>query len=314
VIRIVIVLLWPVAIGAIGWAAWRGAESSLAAGARVKRATGGQAVLERFRRSAPGSWGGGPRRSPLRRYAPLGLAARSTVILQGAAVLLIGGLVVFGVMALLGLLVVHKGPGIDKPIYHWTIAHRVPAWVSVNKRLTKIGDTWTTWGAAAAAVVCLAVSRERRKWLPAVVLAAVILVDHFLTLGLRDIFGRPGPPNSPGGTYPSGGCDRVILFYGTIAYLLWRQYNGRRRAAIWASAAVAALAFNEAYTRLYLTLHWFTDVLSGLLYGGLLLGVFVCAIRVADAPTPAYQPADAWSVRGAPSAGSPAERPEYLPG
>jgi hypothetical protein len=30
----------------------------------------------------------------------------------------------------------------------------------------------------------------------------------------------------------------------------------------------------------YLSLHWFTDALSGLLYGGLLLLAFVMAIRV----------------------------------
>jgi membrane-associated phospholipid phosphatase len=79
----------------------------------------------------------------------------------------------------------------------------------------------------------------------------------------------------------------VIVFYGLIAYLLWREFSGQRRAAIWAAAAVAALGFNEAYSRVYLTLHWFTDALSGLLYGGLLLAVFVAAVRVVAGPAPA---------------------------
>jgi membrane-associated phospholipid phosphatase len=196
----------------------------------------------------------------------------------------IGAAVVFGVMALLGLLVVHHGLVIDRPIYNWMIQHRVHSWGAVMKRLTKIGDTWTTWGAACAAAVCLAVTWRTKRWLPPVVFAAAIVVDHFTTLALRHTFHRLGPPDSPLGTYPSGGCDRVVFFYGLIAYLLWRAFSGRRTTAIWAGAAVAALGFNEAYSRIYLTLHWFTDALSGLLYGGLLLVVFITAIRMVAGP------------------------------
>ncbi len=158
-------------------------------------------------------------------------------------------------------------------------------------RLTKIGDTWTCWAAAAAAAVCLSVTWRTRRWLPPVVLAACIFVDHYTTLALRHTFHRLGPPDSPLGTYPSGGCDRTVLFFGLIAYLLWREFSGRRRTAIWAGATVAALGFNEAYSRVYLTLHWFTDALSGLLFGGLLLAVFIIAIRfVAGRRHPAGPP------------------------
>src|SRR5258708_4759112 len=46
-----------------------------------------------------------------------------------------------------------------------------------------------------------------------------------------------------------------------------------------AAAAVAALGFNEAYSRVYPSLHWLTDALSGLIYGGLLLLAFILAVR-----------------------------------
>ncbi len=147
--------------------------------------------------------------------------------------------------------------------------------------LTKLGNTWTTWGAALAAGACLAVTWRHRKWLPPVALSAAIVIDHFTTLTLRHVFHRSGPPASPLATYPSGGCDRVILFYGLIAYLLWREFSGQRRTAIAIAAAVAALGFNEAYSRVYLSLHWFTDALSGLLYGSLLLAIFITAVHFA---------------------------------
>jgi membrane-associated phospholipid phosphatase len=195
-----------------------------------------------------------------------------------------GAVVVYGVMALLGLLVVHHGLTIDRPIFNWTIAHQVHVWAQVMKRATEIGDTWTTWGAAGAAAACLAWVWHRLRWLPPMALGALVVVDHFLTLALRHTFHRLGPPTSPLGTYPSGGCDRVVVFFGLIAYLLWRELSGQRRAAIWAGAVVVALAFNEGYSRAYLTLHWFTDILSGWIYGGLELVVFIVAVRFVAGP------------------------------
>ena len=191
-----------------------------------------------------------------------------------------GAIATFGVMCLLGLLVVNHGHVIDKPVFHWIHAHQVHAVAAAMKRLTKIGDTWTTWGAAIAAAVCLSVASRERRWVAPVSVASLIVIDHFTTLALRHVFERPGPPTSPLGTYPSGGCDRCIVFYGLIAYLIWREFSGRRGAAIWAAAAVAALGFNEAFSRVYLSLHWLTDALSGLLYGGLLLAGFILAVRM----------------------------------
>jgi hypothetical protein len=206
-----------------------------------------------------------------------------------------GAVAVFAVMCLLGLLVVHHGLAIDKPIFTWVHGHQVHAVAAAMKRLTKTGDTWTAWGAAIAAAVCLSVSARRRRWLPPVAFASLIVIDHYTTLALRHVFHRIGPPTSPLGTYPSGGCDRCIVFYGLIAYLLWREFSGRRATAVWTACAVAALGFNEAFSRVYLSLHWFTDALSGLLYGALLLGAFVVAITAVAGrarAVPGRQPAD----------------------
>jgi membrane-associated phospholipid phosphatase len=200
---------------------------------------------------------------------------------QLIVVAVVGAAAVFGVMALLGLLVVYHGHVIDKPIWSWLQAHQVHALAALMNRLTKIGNTWTAWGASAAAAVCLAVTWRSRRWLPPAAVATLIVVDHYTTLALRHTFERLGPPTSPLGTYPSGGCDRVVVFYGLIAYLLWREFSGQRRTAIWAATVIAALAFNEAFSRVYLGLHWFTDAFSGVLYGGLLLTVFITAIQVA---------------------------------
>jgi membrane-associated phospholipid phosphatase len=110
------------------------------------------------------------------------------------------------------------------------------------------------------------------------------MVDKWATVALRRKFRRQGPPDSPLGTYPAGGCDRAVLFYGLIAYLLWREFDGTPRGKAWGTGAVAALSFNVAYCREYLSKHWFTDIVSGLVYGLVLLAPFVAAVRLIDGP------------------------------
>jgi membrane-associated phospholipid phosphatase len=209
--------------------------------------------------------------------------ARSSIV--GLLLLLtVGAVAVYALTTLLGVLVTHAGPTIDKPIYQWMSHHETHYWTAAMNRATKVGNTWTTWGATVIAAICLSAFYRAKKWLPPVVLGAAIVVDHYLTLSLRHTFHRLGPPDSPLGTFPSGGCDRMLVFYGLIAYLIWREASGSRRVAIWSAGVVYAAAFSEAYSRVYLTLHWFTDAVSGLIYGTLILATFIATIRLVDGP------------------------------
>jgi membrane-associated phospholipid phosphatase len=210
-----------------------------------------------------------------------------------------GGVLSYELMVLLGRPIVRHGPRVDVPIMEWTGRNQVEPWAAVLERLNKVPNTWTTWGACGAAAACLAASRPAAKWLPPSVLGAAIVVDHYVTLALRHKFRRPGPPTSPLGTYPSGGCDRVVLFYGLIANLVWREYSGSQRGKAMALGATSLLAFNAAYCRQYLSKHWFTDVITGLLYGALLYVPFAVAVRLLDGP-PARRAARPAQPDGAP--------------
>jgi len=206
-----------------------------------------------------------------------------------------GGFAAYAVMKIAAPAVLNHGPAIDEPIHRWTNDNQVRLWAAVLERLNKVGNTWTTWGAAGTAAACLGVTWPRQKWLPPAALGAAVLVDHYATLALRHSIGRLGPPNSPLGTYPAGGPDRVVLFYGLIAHMLWREFSGSQRGKIWAIGSVTALAFHQSYCREYLSKHWTSDIISGLFYGGVLLAPLVFAIRLIAGPvrTPPTSPLQA---------------------
>jgi membrane-associated phospholipid phosphatase len=213
---------------------------------------------------------------------PAGRALRDAA--RFLVIVAIAMIAVFAVMVLLGPLVTHEGHIIDKPVNHWVGHHRSHQWAHEMSKATKVGDTWTTRGAAVTAAVCLATTWPRMRWLPPVALAAISLIQHPLTHLIHLTDPRIGPPGFLYGTFPSGGSERCVAFYGLIAYLLWREFSGSRRAAIWSAAVVAALAFNEGYSRLYLGMHWATDVLSGWVYGLLILVAFIVAVRLVAGP------------------------------
>lgn len=267
--KILLFLIWPA-----GMAVIVGVAALLARRARTAPAgpRPGRLPWLGYRRALDGTEGGPTVRG----------AVRQALLFLG--VIVVGSAVVFGVMALLGQLVLHGGPSIDKPINHWVAVHRIHSWKSVMNSATKTGDSWSTRMALAAAAVCLAVTWRRYKWLPAFAFIALSVLQRYLTHGIHLVAHRVGPPGFLHGTFPSGGSERTVVFFGLIAYFLWREFSGRRVTAIWAGAAVAALAFDEGYSRVYLGMHWATDVLSGWFYGVLLLALFILATRVIMGP------------------------------
>ena len=236
--------------------------------------------------AAPRRWAGRPS------AASAGPASRLPDPVRLIGITLVGWIAAVAVMLALGAAwVVHDGSDVDRPVYAFAVHHRVVDWTLATTQLTKIADLPESLLVAVLAAVWLALGWDRRRWVPPVILATIVVADHFLTAAIRGVFERVGPPNSPGGAYPSGGCERAVLYFGLIAYLFLHEAGWCRRRRIWVGAAVAAVALNEVYTRTYLTLHWFTDALSGSVYGALVLMAVIVAVRTVIGPARSTSPA-----------------------
>jgi hypothetical protein len=163
-------------------------------------------------------------------------------------------------------------PFTDVPIFDWLQARQVASWSRLWRFLTDIGSLNLTQAITVAGSVVLAVLYARRRWwIPPLVLCSGYLMEKYLQQALKLVVDRGHPPTTLG-TWPSGGCARVILVYGLIVYfsLRWRETESLRAwVAGWSLVALAASI--QAYARLYNLEHWFTDVAGGLLFGVILL-------------------------------------------
>ena len=90
---------------------------------------------------------------------------------------------------------------------------------------------------------------------------------------------------------PSGHSLGAVVVIGLVAAIAVLSVPGRaRRAAIGAGAAVAVLLIGES--RLYLGVHWPTDIACGYLLGGAWLALCVGALVQVRRRTPLAEPTD----------------------
>lgn len=161
-------------------------------------------------------------------------------------------------------------------LHRWAVAD--PALTRVNRVLTDwVWDPWTMRALTAVAVVLVFLRGER---LLAVWVAATSAVGTALQQGLKSAVDRerptwPDPVDSAHfSAFPSGHALTATVTCGLLLWLLRRHGSG---GWVWRAAlAVGAVSVvGVGLTRLWLGVHWSSDVLAGWLLGGCLVAVAI---------------------------------------
>ncbi|GHI83843.1 phosphatase PAP2 family protein [Streptomyces xanthophaeus] len=131
-----------------------------------------------------------------------------------------------------------------------------------------VWDPWTMRALAALACVWLWRGGDRER---ALRVALATLIASVVQQGLKALVGRERPvwtdpvDSAQYAAYPSGHAMTATVVCGMLLWLLPRKTPGRRVAAAWALACVSVLGVG--FTRVYLGVHWPSDVLAGWLLG-----------------------------------------------
>ena len=157
---------------------------------------------------------------------------------------------------------------------------RTPAGTTLFQALTRLGWLPAAVGLVAITAVLLLLLR---RWADAALLLLAALPMAMAPL-LKLPVGRPRPDYGDiesltlSLSFPSGHAAFAALFGGFLLYLAWQRCgNAGLRYAL--AGGLLLLIALVGFSRLYLGVHWPSDIIGGYLYGGIALAL---AMRLRD--------------------------------
>ncbi|WP_137990893.1 phosphatase PAP2 family protein [Streptomyces vilmorinianum] len=201
---------------------------------------------------------------------------RSSAVVSGALAVLLLVLVAVGWPPLLSL-----DRSVADALHRSAVAE--PGFTQLNRILSDwVWDPWTMRALIAVAVVTLWWRRERR-------LAVWVVVASLVAAGVQQGMkaavgrGRPGWPDPVDSAryaaFPSGHALTAALSCGLLLWVLALHWPDVRRG--WSLIAVTAVVsvLGVGWTRVYLGVHWLSDVVAGWLLGWCLAAVSIITYR-----------------------------------
>lgn len=155
----------------------------------------------------------------------------------------------------------------DAPIMLAIHSLQTPTLDWIMKAITLVGS----YGAALVTVIAAIWLGRRHCWAETVALLVSVIGAATLNSLLKLVFARPRPSVFPPLTvehtysFPSGHSITAVALYGFLAVLLWQ--NHRRGWALLSGAMIPLIGFS----RIYLGVHYPSDVLAAMMLGTLWL-------------------------------------------
>ena len=156
------------------------------------------------------------------------------------------------------------GPtGLDRTALDFVNEIRMPWLDDVGRFVSDLGSGAVVYPLAVMAAIGLAAAR---RWVELWVLVVGVLTVAFLPNEIKDMTDRPRPAapldDTSGSSFPSGHAAQSMIYVWLAATVALRLVPGftRRTLLIVAGIVVAALI---GLSRVYLRVHWMSDVLAG---------------------------------------------------
>ena len=171
----------------------------------------------------------------------------------------------FGALALTAAVAAAGGGALamDEAALELVLALRSTGFTLFMKGVTVLGTLVALLVLALAGA--LLVPRARRAALWCGVGAVVV---NLLNVGLKALVARPRPDEAlrliaiTGTSFPSGHAMNAVAFFGLVAWFVWQSALPRGRRAL-AGGACILLAALICASRVYLGVHYLSDVLAG---------------------------------------------------
>jgi len=165
---------------------------------------------------------------------------------------------------------------IDDKIYSLISQHINPGNTAIMTFISNLGETLPIIAIAVAVILILLILKKRKD--PICIATNLALVAG-INLILKEIIRRPRPnilrliPET-GYSFPSAHAMVAIGFYGFFIYLICKKV--KNKAAKYSAAVILSLLiFFIGISRIYLGVHYATDVIGGWIIGFICLLLFI---------------------------------------
>ena len=155
----------------------------------------------------------------------------------------------------------------ERALLRWFHAQALPPWLdAVVLQIPLTGTNLTIL--PAILIIGWWLWKRARRPVEALQLFIVCVGSLSLNPTMKYMLGRDRPDLFPRrgmynwASYPSGHSILTVALYFTAAMLLYRERGWR-----WPFVVAALVVLANAYSRLYLAVHWPTDIVGGLLIG-----------------------------------------------
>jgi membrane-associated phospholipid phosphatase len=149
--------------------------------------------------------------------------------------------------------------------------------IQLFSSITALGDATVISVLLIGSVVAFLLNRH---WAAAIGMTVAVVGNVLSVMLLKSFFARPRPPFAyfaeTSGSFPSGHAAISISFYGMLAFTLWRQ---RLIDPVLALLFALGMAFAISLSRVYLVVHYLSDVINGAVVGTMWL---LIAIAVSE--------------------------------
>jgi len=182
--------------------------------------------------------------------------------------------------------VIHHDPltQFDVVLLDWLRARATATGDAVFNAISLLGSPVTLTILALAVVLLLA---ARREWIVLAGWLAAFAGGGLLDVVLKLVIRRPRPPGAAAflqhfsWSFPSGHAMASLIGYGILAYVLTLLWIHRRSGQIAVVFGAALLIIAIGFSRLYLGVHYFSDVVGGYAAGVLWLSACISGLEVA---------------------------------
>ncbi len=185
------------------------------------------------------------------------------------------------IMTFIGILenvFVKESLQMDKTVYEYVVLNlRNQPLTVIMRAITNFGEPYFLIAITLLSIICIK-DKKIGLWI-----ALNLIISAGLNILLKNLIQRPRPEGyrliqENGYSFPSGHSMVSMAFYGLIVYLIWKKVKNPKERYILCTIC-AILPILIGFSRIYLGVHYASDVLAGLLLSLSYIIIFTTIIK-----------------------------------